>query len=438
VRLTVTYSGFTGESVLLESLFKRATTGESVGPDLYKAGGMLAYVTNECRAPWQTEEWREQMRETLRPNAYLRLIENRWVTSESSFVEMAWWDGCVDSSLSPVVADPRCAVWVGVDASIKRDSTAIVCTTWDEPSKRVRLIWHRIFQPSPTDPLDFEATIEKTLLELRRRFDVREIRYDPFQLVAVAQRLTQQGLRMVEFQQTVPHLTEASTNLYEIIKGRNLMAYEDADIRLAISRAVAKETSRGWRISKESQSHRIDVIVALAMAALGAVQEGQIDRSPWPWYQALKHRQEAEEAAQRPQLTVPEPPTPEPENVPEQTDEDRRNGEAWWRTGQSNPPPPGYRVVRVPGQPVQLVWVGRELEPGHEWLGLHPETFEQIATQQTYAMLDQMPGLPDAVRGHFPPRLDPRRPAGIQWYGSGGDGGPVGELYRAAQAKFGR
>ena len=39
----------------------------------------------------------------------------------------------------------------------------------------------------------------------------------------------------------------------------------------APSRAVAIETGRGWRISKEKQSHKIDVIVALAMAAHAAV-----------------------------------------------------------------------------------------------------------------------------------------------------------------------
>ena len=58
---------------------------------------------------------------------------------------------------------------------------------------------------------------------LRRRFNVREVRYDPYQLVAVAQRLTAQGLPMVEFPQRVPNLTEASTNLYDVIKGRNLI-----------------------------------------------------------------------------------------------------------------------------------------------------------------------------------------------------------------------
>ena len=43
-------------------------------------------------------------------------------------------------------------------------------------------------------------------------------------------------------------------------------------MRLAASRCIAVESSRGWRITEERQSHKIDVIVALAMAAYAAVQ----------------------------------------------------------------------------------------------------------------------------------------------------------------------
>ena len=275
VRLTVTYAGFEGESKLLEELYKRGLQGEQIAPALYRSCGLLIFWSHLPVAPWQTPEWIEQMRGQLRPNAFLRLIENRWVSSESTFIPIEWYDECTDADLRPELADPRLSVWVGVDASIKRDSTAIVCCGFDPALKKVRLIWHRIFQPTAADPLDFEATVETTLLELRRRFYVREIRYDPYQLVAVAQRLTAAGLPMVEFAQSVPNLTEASTNLYELLKGRNLIAYKDDEIRLAITRCVAIETSRGWRLAKEKASHKIDVIVALAQAALGAVQQGQ-------------------------------------------------------------------------------------------------------------------------------------------------------------------
>ena len=146
--------------------------------------------------------------------------------------------------------------------------------TWDRATKQARLVWHRIFQPTPKDPLNFEETIEETLLGLKARFRVREVRYDPFQMAATAQRLTRAGLNMVEFNQTIPNLTTASQNLYELIKGQNIIVYEDDAIRTAISRAIAQENTRGWKIAKDKTSSRIDIVVALAMAALGAVQKG--------------------------------------------------------------------------------------------------------------------------------------------------------------------
>jgi hypothetical protein len=285
-RLTVTYAGFTGESDLLEGLYERGIAGEVIGPDLYRSPGQLTFWTHRLCAPWQTEEWREQMRGQLRANAFLRLIENRWTSGESEFVLMEWWDSCVDPSLRPVVLDPRLPVWIGVDASVKRDSTALVAVTWDALAQRVRLVRHVVFQPSSDQPLDYEGTIGTTLRAWSRAFNIREIRYDPYQMVALAQSLTAAGLPMIEFPQSVPNITEASTNLYDLIKGRNLAAYPDAEMRLAISRAVAKEMPRGWKISKSLGSHKIDIVVALGMAALGAVIEGQAPGwgtlySPW-------------------------------------------------------------------------------------------------------------------------------------------------------------
>jgi phage terminase large subunit-like protein len=90
-------------------------------------------------------------------------------------------------------------------------------------------------------------------------------------MAAVAQRLAGSGVPMVEYPQTVGNLTAMGSNLYELIKGANLVVYPDKDVRLAISRAIAKETPRGFQITKEKSSHKIDVVIALAMAARAAV-----------------------------------------------------------------------------------------------------------------------------------------------------------------------
>jgi phage terminase large subunit-like protein len=269
-RLITTYAGFESESVLLEELYKRGLAQRQVGTDLHTGDGLLMFWSHTPVAPWQDERWLADMRRTLRPNQYLRMIENRFVTTESSFVDMADWDACVDSAATSLVMDQALPVWVGVDASVKRDSTAIVAVTWDKPANKVRLVFHRIFQPSAKAPLDFEATVERTVRELTTRFAVRGVFYDPYQMAAVAQRLQQAGVRMNEYPQTVSNLTEIGSNLYELIKAR--VAYPDADLRLAVSRSIAVETSRGWRIAKEKAAHKIDVVVALAMAAHAAMR----------------------------------------------------------------------------------------------------------------------------------------------------------------------
>jgi Phage Terminase len=171
-------------------------------------------------------------------------------------------------------ADRGCgfAGLAGVDASVKRDSTAIVCCAYDYEIRKVRLVWHRIFQPSPDDPLDFENTIETTVLWLSRAFRLEEVRYDPYQMAATAQRLEKADIPMEEFPQTSGNLTAASSNLYELIKFGNLVAYADDALRLAVQRCIAIESSRGWRIAKEKVSDKIDIIIALAQAALGAVE----------------------------------------------------------------------------------------------------------------------------------------------------------------------
>jgi hypothetical protein len=269
-RLTVSYAGFSGESILLEELRQRGTSQPSVGVDLYAGNGILCFWTHSLIAPWQTAAWVEQMRGQLRPAAFTRMIENEFSTSEEAFIDISEWDACC--TVLPMVSDRTLPIWVGVDASVKRDSTALVATTYSRDSKRVRLIAHKIFQPTPDQPLDFEATIEATILLWRNRFTLREVRFDPFQMMSVAQRLRRAGIKMTEYAQTLPNLGAMADNLYELVRARQIAVYPDDAIRLAVQRAIVVESARGWRIAKEKQAHKIDVLVALAMSALAAVE----------------------------------------------------------------------------------------------------------------------------------------------------------------------
>ncbi len=269
-RLTVSYAGFSGESLLLEELYKRGIALPEVAPSLHAGDGMLFAWHTEPIAPWQTEAWLAEMRRSLRPNAYARMIENQFVSAESRFVDMGAWDACVQPALTPTLE--RLPIWVGVDASVKRDSTALVAVAFNKKAQVVRLVQHRVFTPAPGDPLDFERTVEATLLDWRKRYLVRKVWFDPFQMASVAQRLAKAHVPVEEYPQTVPNLTAATSNLFDLIEARALALYPDAGMRLAASRAVIVESSRGWRLDKLKQAHKIDVIVALSMACLAAVR----------------------------------------------------------------------------------------------------------------------------------------------------------------------
>lgn len=286
-RLTTTYAGYEGESVLLEELYKRGLAQPKIGKDLYAGDGILMFWTHDPVAPWQTQAWLDEQRRSLRPNQYLRQIENRFVGSESSFVTIDKWDACTDPQATPLISDPDLPIWVGIDASVKHDSTAIVAVTWDQDAQRVRLVTHKVFQPSPDDPLDFEATIEETVLGLASRFNLRKAIFDPYQMQSSSQRLANAGIRIEEFPQSSGNLTLASQNLFELIEHRNLAVYPDDAMRLAVSRCIAIEGSRGWRIAKEKQSHKIDVVIALAQACWAAISMGaSADRNLIRWFAA--------------------------------------------------------------------------------------------------------------------------------------------------------
>jgi len=230
------------------------------------------FWSHEPLAPWQTPAWLDQMRQQLRPNAYRRLYENEFAAADSSFVSMQDWDAVVDPELQPVLYAPELPVWIGVDASVRHDATALVAVTFDAPANRVRLVSHRVFRPSPEQPLDFEATVVQTLEEWSACYSVRRILADPFQMESVIQRLQRRSMPIEGYAQSVPNLTEAASNLFQLVRSRTLQVYRDEDMRRSVLATVASESSRGWKLAKEKQSQKIDVVVALSMAALGAVR----------------------------------------------------------------------------------------------------------------------------------------------------------------------
>jgi hypothetical protein len=123
----VSTAGFEGEPSPLKDLYDRVVVnGERIAPDLYERGNALVFWSHRSDlAPWVTRQWIDEQRAALRPTQFARLIENKWVTSESIFIALSEWDACTDSPALPVFSAPSLDCFAAVDASLKHDSTAI-------------------------------------------------------------------------------------------------------------------------------------------------------------------------------------------------------------------------------------------------------------------------------------------------------------------------
>jgi hypothetical protein len=60
--------------------------------------------------------------------------------------------------------------------------------------------------------------------------------------------MTKEHIQIEEYPQSVPNLTATTSNLYDLIQARQLVLYPDAQMRLAVSRAIITESSRGWKL----------------------------------------------------------------------------------------------------------------------------------------------------------------------------------------------
>jgi phage terminase large subunit-like protein len=270
-RLTTTYAGFTGESTLLEALYNRGKEQPELAPGLHAGDGILMAWHHEPIAPWQDARWLKEMQRQLRPNQFLRMIRNEWVSAESSFVEMSDYDRCVDPDLKQEITNRHLSIFIGLDGSVRRDWTALVAVTVDKNTGHLRVCWHRIFRPTKQNEINFEDIVN-FIGVMSGRFKIMQIAYDPHQWVAAAQLLAKRGVPMERLNQTSSNLTAAGSALYEAIKTRSITFYESDEIRLAMSQTAAIESGGGWKITKSKSSSRIDPIAALSFAVHAATQ----------------------------------------------------------------------------------------------------------------------------------------------------------------------
>jgi phage terminase large subunit-like protein len=224
------------------------------------------------RMPWQTKKYLDQQRGRLREGTFQRFHYNYFTSGMEVFITSEDLDACIDNKLRPPLPSKSISIITGVDIGLRHDTTALVSLT--RKDNKIQLIDCKTFQGRIGKEVQLEEQVEAYILKLKQNFDLKEVLFDPYQFTRSAQTLTNKGIKMTEFPQTLDRLTQMSQNLYDLIRGGNIVFFKHKELRKHLLSAKAKESSRGWRLIKRKASSKIDISIALAMSAQGIVNSG--------------------------------------------------------------------------------------------------------------------------------------------------------------------
>lgn len=277
LRVVDSYAGWQGESILLENIWNRAKSGQQLADSLYLTGQQLSFIAEGDaghQATWRGNESQRQaylteQRETLRDGTFRRLHRNEWQTAQDAFITAELWDALITPGYVCPVSNVT--LHVAVDIGVKRDWAAVAGVS-ELDDGMLGLGPYRIWKPSKGAEVDLSA-VEDYLIELDNKYTLASLAGDPSQFLYMKQRLNRGGITTEEFSQHPAQMTKAGNALFDTIRQSKLRVYPGAtDLRECVLNARGKETERGVRLVKQTQSRKIDAAIALAMAVSLALE----------------------------------------------------------------------------------------------------------------------------------------------------------------------
>ncbi len=295
-----TYAGYEGESELLWNLYqnvvlegRQLTAGElgdltafaeAPNPDspvpcwVNERTRTFAYWDSGVegrRMPWQLGEngaryyASESGRQT--DSQMLRLHQNLWVSAESEFIPIEWWDAAIQVAI-PLIPGDKTPMVIALDAGVTGDCFGFIAVSRDPdvlnpPGLIVRAV--RKWTPPPGGAIDF-AEPEAAVRLFAEHFNVTEVAYDPYQLHDMATRLQKEGVAWFRpFSQGEERL-KADAALKTLIAHRRIRHDGNLDLREHLTNANAKQAANEetrLRLVKKSSGRKIDLAVCLSMAS---------------------------------------------------------------------------------------------------------------------------------------------------------------------------
>jgi phage terminase large subunit-like protein len=228
-------------------------------------------------ANWASQYYAEQ-EASQPPAAFRRHHLNEWTGSESAFVPIEIWDVCGNvhqqngwDPIPPLREGDRTPVLLGADGAVSADCFGIVAVKrcpYDPTAVDIKA--YKKWDPAEEGGFIELSQPEEFLRKVAAVNNVVQIAYDPFQLADMMQRLTKDFVAWCDpFNQGADRL-QADSRLYDLIINRRVHHSGQAEIREHVANANKKlqaaEDSK-LRIVKKSNGRKIDLVVALSMAA---------------------------------------------------------------------------------------------------------------------------------------------------------------------------
>lgn len=216
---------------------------------------------------------------------FRRFRLGQWTKTANAWLPFGAWDACKDPTLD---LDPSLPTSVGVDMAYSNDSAAVVASQVRGEKVVLRAkVWENPYPPTHSlhdhwkiNPFE----VEEELRSLYARFPTPSVEidretkagpafyYDPAWFSRSAPILEGDGLAMVELPQSDARMIPVAQTFYQLITEGKVAHDGDPVLARHVGNGVADRRPRGWRISKPSSKHKIDALIAAAIAAWGAQQ----------------------------------------------------------------------------------------------------------------------------------------------------------------------
>ncbi len=226
-------------------------------------------------APWIDPADLEESRRRNSASRFNRLWRGHWVRGSGDALDLDDIEAAITLRAPMEEARPGYAFVSGLDLATRRDFASVVTVAADYENRRVRLAHCQSWKPMPGGTIDLTG-VEEAVYEAAWTFRC-PVYFDPFQAVAMAQRLTRLGLTMHEVPFVGANLNRMASAMLQVFRERRIDLYDDRELIRDLGRLTIVERSFGYKLeaNRDPNGGHADRAFALALALPAAMEIAQ-------------------------------------------------------------------------------------------------------------------------------------------------------------------